>query len=267
MSVTTAMSATTTTAAPPAAVRSSSLRRLTITELKLATRDRVSPIWGGAFPLVLLVIFGAIPSFRKPTASLGGYTPLDVYVPILIAFAIAISAAVVMPMLLAGYRERGVLRRLRTTPAGPYRVLAAHLIINLALAAVSVTEIVVVARLGYGVVLPRQLAGFVLAVLFTATALLALGLFIAAIAPSGRAAQVIGMLLFYPMLFFSGMWWPIPLMPPVLQHVAEATPLGATWQAMSNAAAGHWPPALPLLTLAAYAVVLSLAAARLFRWQ
>jgi ABC-2 type transport system permease protein len=267
MSVTTAMSATTTTAVPPAAVRSSSLRRLTITELKLATRDRVSPIWGGAFPLVLLVIFGAIPSFRKPMASLGGYTPLDVYVPILIAFAIAISAAVVMPMLLAGYRERGVLRRLQTTPAGPYRVLAAHLIINLALAAVSVTEIVVVARFGYGVFLPRQLAGFVLAVLFTAAALLALGLFIAAIAPSARAAQVIGMLLFYPMLFFSGMWWPIPLMPPVLQHVAEATPLGATWQAMSNAAAGHWPPALPLATLAAYAVVLSLAAARLFRWE
>lgn len=266
MSVTTAMS-TTTTAAPPAAVRSSALRRLTITELKLATRDRVSPIWAGAFPLVLLVIFGAIPSFRKPTASLGGYTPLDVYVPILIAFAMAMSAAVVMPVLLAGYRERGVLRRLRTTPAGPYRVLAAHLIINLALAAVSVTEILVVAKLGYGVFLPRQLAGFVLAVLFIAAALLALGLFIAAIAPSGRAAQVIGMLLFYPMLFFSGMWWPIPMMPPVLQHVAEATPLGAAWQAMSNAAAGHWPSALPLLTLAAYALVLSAGAARLFRWE
>jgi ABC-2 type transport system permease protein len=263
MSVTTAVS----TAAPPAAVRPSALRRLTITELKLATRDRVSPIWGVGFPLVLLVIFGAIPAFGKPAASLGGYTPLDVYVPILIAFSVAITAVVMMPMLLAGYRERGVLRRLQTTPAGPGRVLAAHLIINLGLAAVSVTEILVVARLGYGVFLPRQLAGFVLAVLFAAAALLALGLFVAAVAPSGRAAQVIGMLLFYPMLFFSGLWWPIPEMPPVLQHVAEATPLGAAWQAMSNAAVGHWPPAQPLLTLAAYAVVLSVSAARLFRWE
>jgi len=261
------IAAMTTTAAPPAAVRGSALRRLIITELKLGTRDRVSPIWAGAFPLILLVIFGAIPSFRKPTASLGGYTPLDVYVPILIAFSMAMAAVVVMPMLLAGYRERGVLRRLQTTPAGPYRVLAAHLIINLALAAVSAAEILLIARFGYGVSLPRQLAGFVLAVLFIAAALLALGLFVAAIAPSGRAAQMIGALLFYPMLFFSGMWWPIPMMPPVMQHISEATPLGAAWQAMSNAGVGHWPPALPLATLAAYAVALSLGAARLFRWE
>lgn len=172
-----------------------------------------------------------------------------------------------MPMTLAGYRERGVLRRLQTTPAGPGRVLAAHLIINLGLAAVSATEILVVARLAYGVFLPRELAGFVLATLFSLSALLALGLVVAAVAPSGRAAQVIGSLLFYPMLFFSGLWWPIPLMPPVLPHISEATPLGAAWQAMSNAVAGHWPHPLPLLTLAAYAVVLSLGAARLFRWE
>jgi ABC-2 type transport system permease protein len=262
MSVITAVS----TAAPPA-VRRSALRRLTITELKLSLRDRVSAVWGVAIPLVLLVIFGAIPAFRKPTASLGGLTPLDVYLPILITFSMALCGVVAMPMLLAGYRERGVLRRLQTTPAGPALVLAAHLIINLVMATVAVTEIIVVARLAYGASLPHQLAGFALAALFTLAALLALGLFVAAVAPTGRSAQVIGMLMFYPMLFFSGMWWPIPEMPPVLQHVAEATPLGAGWQAMNSAATGHWPPALPLVTLAAYAVVLAVSAARLFRWE
>ena len=263
MSVTTAARI----AAPKAAVRRSALRRLTITEFKLYLRERVGPVWVIAFPLLLLVIFGAIPVFRKPSASLGGYTPMDVYVPILIAFSLALSAVVAMPMVLAGYRERGVLRRIKTTPAGPARVLAAHLIINLGVAAVSATEVLVVARLAYGVTLPRQLAGFALGVLFTVAALQALGLLVAAIAPTGRAAQVIGMVMFYPMLFLSGLWWPIPEMPPVLQHVAEATPLGAAWQAMSTAAAGQWPPALPLLTLAGYAVVLSLGAARLFRWE
>jgi len=263
MALTTAVSI----AAPQAAVRRSALRRLTITEFKLFLRERAGPVWIIVLPLVLLVIFGAIPAFRKASAELGGYTPLEVYVPILIAFSLALSAVVAMPMVLAGYRERGVLRRMQTTPAGPARVLAAHLIINVAVAAVSATEVLVVARLAYGVFLPRQLIGFALAALLTVAALQTLGLLVAAIAPSGRAAQVIGMLMFYPMLFFSGMWWPIPEMPPVLQHVAEATPLGAAWQAMSNAGVGHWPPALPLLTLAGYAVVLSLAAARLFRWE
>jgi ABC-2 type transport system permease protein len=263
MSVTTAVSI----AAPQAAVRRSALRRLTITEFKLFLRERLGPVWVFAIPLVLLVILGAIPAFGKASAELGGYTPLDVYVPILITFSLALAGVVAMPMVLAGYRERGVLRRLRTTPAGPARVLAAHLIINVAVAAVSATGIVLVAKLGYGVVLPRQAAGFALAVVFTVAALQALGLLIAAIAPSGRGAQVIGMLMFYPMLFFSGMWWPIPEMPPFMRHIAEATPLGAAWQAMNAASTGHWPSALPLVTLAAYAVVLSLGAARLFRWE
>src|ERR1700756_1099737 len=108
MSVTTAARI----AAPKAAVRRSALRRLTITEFKLFLRERIGPVWVLAFPLVLLVIFGALPPVRPPSASLGGYTPRDVYVPILIAFALALSAIVAMPMVLAGYRERGVLRRM-----------------------------------------------------------------------------------------------------------------------------------------------------------
>jgi len=124
-----------------------------------------------------------------------------------------------------------------------------------------------VARIGYGVPLPVQFLGFALSVLLTLAALLALGLFVAALAPTTRVAQVIGGLLFYPMLFFAGLWYPVPLMAPVLQHIAHATPLGAAWEAMAYSATGHWPPAVPLATLAIYAIALSLAAAKWFRWE
>ena len=80
------------------------------------------------FPLALLIIFGSIPSFTRPRASLGGLTELDLYVPILIAFVIAMLALNALPPVLAGYREKGILRRLRTTPVGPARVLAAQLV-------------------------------------------------------------------------------------------------------------------------------------------
>ena len=90
------------------------------------------------------------------------------------------SSLVAMPTALAGDREMGSCaasgRRQRTTPAGPGRVLAAQLLINVAVAVVSVTLILVVARLGYSVFLPRQLAGWVPAPLFTLAALLAIGL-------------------------------------------------------------------------------------------
>jgi ABC-2 type transport system permease protein len=267
MSVTMPAAGPSTATPSPAAVRGAALRRLTGTEFRLFLRERIGPIWGIGFPLVLLIIFGSIPSFTRPRASLGGLTELDLYVPILIAFVIAMLALNVLPPVLATYREKGILRRLQTTPVGPARVLAAQLVIDVAVVVVTMVLILAVARIGYGVALPRQLGGFVLAVLLAAAALLAVGLFVAAAAPTGRAANAIGGILFFPMMFFAGLWLPIAQMPAVLRHISHATPLGAAVQALQDSAQGHWPHPLQLLTLAAYAVAFGLAAIRLFRWE
>jgi ABC-2 type transport system permease protein len=248
-------------------VHEPALRRLATTELKLYLRERIGPVWGVGFPLILLIIFGSIPSFNRPDPELGGRTELAVYVPVLVAFVTAMLALVALPMALTGYRERGVLRRLRTTPVGPGRLLAAQLVVNLSALVVTVVLLLAVARLGYGVRLPRQFAGFVIAALFAAAALLAIGLFVAALAPSARAAQAIGTILFFPMMFFAGLWLPIAQMPPLLRQISHAAPLGAAVQALQDSAQGQWPQPVHLLTMAAYAVVFGLAATRLFRWE
>jgi ABC-2 type transport system permease protein len=255
------------TAAAPPVARVSAFRRLTMTELTLFVRDRTGPIFGIGFPLMLLVIFGNIPYFNDPKNGFNGFTLLDAYVPILIAFVVAILALNTLPPVLAGYRERGILRRLRTTPVGPVRVLAAQLVITFSVMAVAVILLLTVARLAFGVALPKQLAGFVIAVVLAAAALVAIGLFIAAVAPSGRAANAIGATVFYPMMFFAGLWLPIAAMPAVLRHISHATPLGAAAQALTDAAQGHWPHPLQLIAMAAYAVVFGLGAAKLFRWE
>lgn len=246
---------------------SGGLWRLVMTEMKLYVRERVGPIWGVAFPLLLLVIFGSIPLFREPDPDLGGRTQLDVHLPVLVGFVITMLAFVALPLVLAGYREKGVLRRLRTTPVGPARLLAAQLAVNAAVAAVTAVLLVVVARLGYGVALPRQLGGFAVTTLLTTAALLSIGLFIAAVAPSARAAQGIGTLLFFPVMFFGGLWLPIAEMPAVLRDMSHATPLGTAVQALLDSAQGSWPQAPQVTTLAAYGVAFGLAAARLFRWE
>ena len=243
------------------------LRRLTVTEFKLFLRGRVGPIWGIGFPLFLLFIFGSIPAFKRPNKVFGGLTGLEIYVPVLVGFVIAMLALNALPTVLAGYREKGILRRLWTTPVGPARVLAAQLVVNLAVTVLTVTLILTVARLAYHVELPRKLAAFAGTTLLATAALISIGLFLAALAPSARAAQATGTILFFPMMFFAGLWLPIAQMPPVLRDISQFTPLGAATQALQDAASGDWPRPLHLVTMAGYAVVFGLAAAKLFRWE
>ncbi len=80
-------------------------------------------------------------------------------------------------------------------------------------------------------------------------------------------ARGIGALLFYPMMFFAGLWLPIPNMPAALQHISHATPLGAAVPALHRGGPRVLPTALQLVTLAAWAVAFGLAAARFFRWE
>jgi ABC-2 type transport system permease protein len=249
------------------ATRSSGLIKLSLTELKLLTRERVRAALPIVIPLLLIIILGNIGSLRQPRAVYGGESFIAMYTTIMVVFGLALLALTNMPMMLADYRERGVLKRLQTTPIGPVRVLAARLVADLAVAVVMAVLILAVARIAFGVPLPRQAGGFVLAALLAAAALLGAGLVIAAIAPTGRVARGIGALLFYAMMFFAGLWLPLPSMPATLQHISHATPLGAAVPALTAATQGSFPTALQLLTMAGWAVAFGLAAARFFRWE
>lgn len=251
--------------AVPAARRGSALGRLTRTELRLFVREKAGPAFAIGLPLALLTVFGTIPSYHRHR--IGGSTLLELYVPILATFVLATLSFNWVPAALAGYREKGVLRRLQTTPAGPARVLAAQLLVNLATGAVAVTAVLLVARFAFGVPLPRRVGGYLAAVVLAALALMAIGLFVAAASPNGRVANAVGATLFYVLMSSAGLFLPIAAMPPLLRHISRAAPLGAAAQALTDATQGHWPHALQLLTLAGYAVVFGAAAVRSFRWE
>jgi ABC-2 type transport system permease protein len=243
------------------------MSELARTELRLFLRERSGPAFGVGLPLLLLVIFGNLPFYHEHREDLGGLTLLDAYVPILVTFVLAMLALNVLPPVLAGYREQGVLRRLRTTPVGPVRVLAAQMVVTLLTALVSVTAVLLVARYAFGVALPRQPAGFLLTVVLATLALIGIGLLVTAAAPSGRAANALGAAAFYPLVFFGGLFLPVPTMPGTLRQISHLTPTGAAVTALQDSAQGQWPAWTALLILLGWAVVAGAAAARLFRWE
>jgi ABC-2 type transport system permease protein len=242
-----------------------SFRKLALVETKLLLREPLPLFWGLAVPMVLLTVMGVFSG--GPDVQLGGLRLVAVYEPILIAYVTATFAMQGLPSVLASYRERGILRRLDTTPVGAPRVLGAQLVVNLGVALVATAGLLVVGRAAFGVDLPRQFVGFLISLALVASAMLGLGLLIAALAPNGRVAGAVGAILFLPMMFFAGLWAPQATMPAVLRHISGYTPLGAAVQAIQHTMAGLWPTAGGLAMLAAYAVVFAATAARFFRWD
>ncbi|GAA0574461.1 ABC transporter permease [Paractinoplanes ferrugineus] len=241
--------------------------KLTVTEIKLLLREPLPTFFSLLFPTVLVVILGCIPAFREPSADLGGSRVIDLYVGIAAVLSLATLGLQVVPTVLAGYREKGILRRLATTPVRPSTLLSAQLAAALLTAVVAAALAIAVGRIAFDVPLPAHFAGFVLAYLLAALGVFAIGLFIAALAPTGKAANAIGTLLFFPSMFFAGLWTPREVFPEVLQRIGDFTPLGAGERAVHEAMTGHWPSALSATVLVAYLVVFGLAAGRLFRWS
>jgi ABC-2 type transport system permease protein len=251
------------------------LTKIATTEAKLMLRDFATPFFAIAFPPILLAGVSLIsPGFTEVVVDDGdappefvGIRPIDIYVPVVVTVAIATTALTILPAYLAVYRERGVLRRIATTPASPRDLLSAQGLVNAAFLTVGTLATILVGVIVFDVPWPANVVGFVVSFLLATASMAALGLIIAALAPNGRIASGIGTALFFVSMLFAGVWTPGAAMPDGLRAIADFTPMGAAAEAMTATWDGAWPSALHLIVMAAWAVGTTAVAARLFRWE
>ena len=246
----------------------SAVAALTKTQSKVFLREPLAVFFGLVFPSVLLVVIGtAFPGATDPAAVFGGRSLVEVYAATSIVLGLATVAILLLPVALAGDREKGILRRLSTTPVHPRALVTAHLTVQLAVVTVATIAAVLIGILVFGIAFPENLGWFIVSFAVGAVSLLAVGLLIGAVAPTASSAQGIGMILYFPILFFAGVYLPLQVMPEGVQTISSYTPAGAAVQALSDSWVGGVPPTSSLLVMAAYAVVAGLLAVRLFRWD
>jgi ABC-2 type transport system permease protein len=251
----------------PDPARRTAFGKVVLNEARQTWRRPVVVIAGVGVPVILTVIFGELPVFHQSAAAMGGITPFDAYVPVLAVFALAMLALLGVPLPLASYRELGVLRRLSTTPVPPSWLLAAQGLVQLCVALAALVVIGVTSVVAFGAPLPKSPAGLAVSVMLSIAGLFPIGLMIAAMSRTANAANVIGRLVFFPLMFFAGLWLPRAMMPGVLLDVSNYTPLGPAAQSIQDAMLTGFPPVAPLLVLAGYAVVFGFLAKRFFRWE
>jgi len=201
-----------------------SLLKMTWMETKLFLREPLGAFFTLIFPLMMLFLFGSIYG-NEHTPMFGGYGTIDISVPAYTAMIIATTGLMGLTITMAAYRENGILRRLRTTPISPLVVLVAQVIVLFLMTTLGMILLVVAGKLVYHM----RFEGNILSVLagFTLSSLsfFAIGFVLAGLMPSARTAQVVGMVILYPMLFLSGAGFPRELLPEAIKKVSTFLPL------------------------------------------
>lgn len=242
--------------------------QLTTTEGKLFTRDPAMLFFGLVFPGLLLIMLGTLyPGFTDPAPELDGASYLEYYTPVTMALGVATLALMTLPPILGTYRQFGILRRLRTTPVHPARLLGAQVTVHLVVAVLAAGVTLAIATVGFGIDMPALPLWFLLAYVLGAASLFSLGVLVGSRARRTSTAQVLGMALFFPMLLFAGVWVPRSVMPDVLLTISDLTPIGAMVSAMGDAWAGTAPSMATIGVIALWTVGTGLLAVRLFRWE
>ncbi|MGW0607875.1 ABC transporter permease [Streptomyces sp. NPDC002640] len=251
------------------------LLKMVKVETRLFLRDSTTVVLGVLFPTGLLLGLGAVPALGEPSPDNGGLRDIDIWAPTALVFGMVMIAVQHIPAVITTCRERGILRRLSTTPAHPGSVLLAQMIVAFASVVVSAVLMILLARVVLDIAPPERPLRFVVAFVAGYAALLGLGMISAAVARTSSAANQIGTLLFVALMFLGGAFLPRAVMPDALREVGEFIPPGlqaltAAWSPEAGgitATAGAQPFWTQIAVMAVIAVIAGTIAAKLFRWE
>jgi ABC-2 type transport system permease protein len=168
----------------------------------------VGAIFTVGFGLVFLLMLGAIAG-SSTSQAIGGTKLIQYYVPGFAAYGVMSACFNTLAMVLVNRRETGLLKRLRLSPLPTWMLLGAIFISTLLVAVVEVVLLLAVGRLFFGVHLPGNLAAFVLVLVIGGLSFCAMGAAMSTLIPNSDAAGPVTSIVFFVLLFLSGMWFPL----------------------------------------------------------
>jgi ABC-2 type transport system permease protein len=238
-----------------------SVGRLVRTELVLMRRDPMTLTFVFVFPVVTMLIIGG--SFgTSPDPAFDGSNPAHWYVASYLTVVIAATGLIMIPVHLASYRERGVLRRFAATGFPRWSFALAQLVVGMVAIVVSSAILLAVAAPVYGVPAVHDAGRVVAAYGLGAVAFVAIGVLLGGVLPSARSAQAVGLILFFPSFLLGSGGPPPNVMGSALRSIAGYLPLTRLTDAVRVPWLGIGNATGSLVVVAAIAVVGAILAVR-----
>jgi ABC-2 type transport system permease protein len=201
------------------------LREITWVELKLFGREPLTVLFVLVLPLIVLYILNGVFGNQPDPSVYAGLGAVNFYTPAYVALVVATVGVLSVPVHLAGYREQGVLRRFRASALRPVTLLTAHVVIAVVIGTAGAILLTALSVTGYDGALPHDWLGVAAGFLLITVAFAALGAFIGVVMPTARAAQGLGVLLFFVFLMLGGAGPPVEVLPDAMSTVSDFIPL------------------------------------------
>lgn len=244
------------------------LYKLSVVEMKLFLREPMAAFFTLVFPLMMLFLFGSIYG-NKPSPFFGGFGSVDISVPAYTAMIIATSGLMGITIVLATYREQGILRRLKATPISPHTILTSQVSVIFLMTAAGMVLLIIAAKVVYGLRFAGNPINVTLAFILGCMTFFSIGFILAGLTPTPRSAQVVAMVLFYPMIFLSGATIPREVLPEAIQTYSQILPLTHVVSLLRGLWIGeswalHFKEVAVLLGILVVCVIIS---TKTFRWE
>lgn len=201
----------------------STMRTLVGTETRLFGREWAAMLFAFVFPPLMMIVLAGV--FAGDDDVFGGANGADYYVAAYIGIPMGALAMIGLPVMLASYRERGVLRRFEAFGISTAKVAGAQVIVTAALVVIGAGLVLVAAAPMYGVPAIEDPVQVVVGFLYGLVTMLSLGVAIGLAAPNARAAQALGLLAFLPMWLLGGGGPPPAVMTDGMRSVSDLLPL------------------------------------------
>ncbi len=231
-------------------------------ERRMFWRNPTAAFFNAGVPLLFLLLFGVVFA--------GDADQLEVLVPGIAAMSVMTTTFNALAHNVVSLRERGILKRMRSTPLPSSAYLAAlggHALTN---TVVQVLLVTVVGRLVFGLGWPRDWAALGVFVVAGAACFAALGVALAHVIPQAESAPAYVNAIFLPVIGVSGVFYDETSAPALITDIAQVLPLthlvdGIAGAWVDGAGLGtHWGALLVVLAWGALAAV---PAVRGFDWE
>ena len=237
-------------------------------EMKLSIRDMNMLIFAIAMPLVILIVLGVIYG-GKPAFSGATYSFIEQSFSATCTVSICAGGLMGLPLVVADYRERKILKRFRVTPVSPVLLLGVELTVYILYCAASLLTLAAAAGLFWKVRIHGSTLAFVGSWLLTMLSTLSIGMLVGGVAKNAKQAGVIASLLYFPMLVFSGTTLPVEVMPQAMQKVVSLFPLTQGISLMKHSFLGvsTGNVLIPVTVIIVVMLLCTGLAIRFFRWE